>query len=149
MNKSLILLNNYKTEIMNAYRYIKRVHEAGIESKEQFDTFINLCENHVANCNIICKKLKPVFGFIQRTKYKIYKDFRSTCEFTVSDINNMISTTQAVYDKLAEIEELRETMTIKAQIDYELATEYKEVEIQRQADIREKRKIGFEIEQSE
>ena len=57
----------------------------------------------------------------------------------------MINEIQSGYDKLAEIEELRETMAIKARIEYEIANELKEAEIERQADIRETRKIGFSI----
>ena len=57
----------------------------------------------------------------------------------------MICEIQSGYDKIAEIEELRETMTIKAQIEYEIANELKELEINRQSEIRESRNIGFTL----
>lgn len=145
MNNNLTVLNNYTTEIMNSYRFINRVYESGIESKEQFTTFFNLCQNHVNICNARCKALKPIFGFIQINKNKIYKTFKNTCEYTVSAIQDFISTIQAEYDKLDEIEELRETMSVKAQIEYEIATNLKEIEINRQETIRESKKIGFSI----
>ena len=138
-------LTQYKTEIMNSFRFCKRVYEGGIETPEQFDSFTNLCQNHVDKCNMICKKLKPKFSLLQWKKAKNFINFKETCAYTISEIQIMINEIQSGYDKLEEIEELRETMAIKARIEYEIANELKEVEIERQADIRESRQIGFSL----
>jgi hypothetical protein len=73
----------------------------------------------------------------------MYKVFKDTCAYTVEEIQTMINEKQAEFDKIAEIEELRETMAIKAQIDYEIACEFKELDIERNKNIRESRSIGF------
>lgn len=136
-------LNQFTTQVMNSYRFCKRVYEGGIESPEQFTTFTNLCQGHVDICNMLCYKLKPKFGLLQQSKLKIFKSFKDSCAYTISEIQGMIGTIQSEYDKLAEIDELRETMAIKAQIEYELANEFKELDIARNKEIRESRNIGF------
>lgn len=136
-------LNQFTTQVMNSYRFCKRVYEGGIESPEQFTTFKNLCQGHVDICNMLYYKLKPKFGFLQWSKLKILKLFKDTCAYTISEMQGMIGTIQSEYDKLAEIDELRETMAIKAQIEYELANEFKELDIARNKEIRESRNIGF------
>ena len=40
-----------KGEIMNAYRYCEKVYNGGLDSYEQFQSFINLCQNFVDICN--------------------------------------------------------------------------------------------------
>jgi hypothetical protein len=55
----------------------------------------------------------------------------------------MIYNMQAEYDKIAEYEELRETMTVKAQIEHELASDFKEMDIKKNEEYRESRDIGF------
>lgn len=140
-------LNQFKNRVMNSYRFIKRVYDGGIETPEHFTTFTNMCQNHVDICNILCYKLKPkFFGIFQPSKKLIFNTFKEVCTYTISEIQDMISTIQAEYDKLAEIDELRETMTIKAQIEYELANQFKEMDIYHNKEVRESRNIGFTYE---
>ena len=82
-------------------------------------------------CNRLCKKLKPLIPFIQLRKNKVYKEFWNTCNYTISQLNSMIQTTQAEFDKIAEIEELRETMETKAFIEYEIAQKIKQLDLDR------------------
>ena len=140
-------VNSYKTEIMQGFRFCQRVYEGGIETPEQFDVFTNLCENHVNNCNAICKKIKPKLGIIQYKKYMQYKDFRYTCAYTVNYLNNILSSIQAEYDKAKEIAELQEQLEIKSRIEFELAMEFKEIEQQRQIERRKTKPIGFNVSQ--
>ena len=146
MEKVIAQLNEFTTKVMTSFRYCRKVYDGGFDSDyaaEQFATFMNLCQSHVNLCNSLCKKVKPRFKFFQWSKYKMYKAFRDTCAYTVEEIQAMINEKQAEFDKIAEIEELRETMAIKAQIDYELACEFKELDIERNKNIRESRNIGF------
>ena len=145
MKKSIEQLTKYKTAVMVSFRYCKRIYEGGIETPEQFETFTNLCQNHVEVCNALCRKLKPKLPWLQWEKAKNFSNFRDTCAYTIEQLQSMISEIQSGYDKMAEIEELRETMTIKAQIEYEIANELKELEINRQSEIRESRNIGFTL----
>ena len=57
----------------------------------------------------------------------------------------MIQTTQAEFDKIAEIEELRETMETKALIEYEIAQKIKQLDLDRIDEIKTYNKIGFNI----
>jgi hypothetical protein len=57
----------------------------------------------------------------------------------------MIKTTQAEFDKIAEIEELRETMETKALIEYEIAQKIKQLDFDRIEEIKTYNKIGFNI----
>ena len=146
MNK-FAQLNQFKNRVMDSYRFIKRIYDGGIETPEQFTTFANVCQGHVDMCNILCYKLKPnFFGIFQPSKKSIFNKFKEVCAYTISEIQDMISTIQAEYDKLAEIDELRETMVIKAQIEYELANQFKEIDICHNKEIREARNIGFTYE---
>ena len=138
-------LTQYKTEIMNSFRFCKRVYEGGIETPEQFDSFTNLCQNHVDKCNMICKKLKPKLYLLQWKKAKNFANFRDTCAYTIEQLQSMISEIQSGYDKMAEIEELRETMETKAFIEYEIAQKIKQLDIDRIDEIKTYNKIGFNI----
>ena len=136
-------VSSYKTEIMQGFRFCQKVYEGGIETPEQFDVFTNLCENHVNNCNAICKKIKPILGILQYKKYIEYKDFRYTCAYTVGTLNQILNSIQAEYDKAKEIAELQEQLEIKSRIEFELALEFKELEQARQIEKRKSKKIGF------
>jgi hypothetical protein len=137
-------LNDSITEVMNSFRFCQKIYNGGIESPEQFTSFKNLCQNHVDICNMLYHTLKPSFLWIfPLYKWKQLKKFKNVCIYTISEIKIMIANIQSECDKMAEYEELRETMTVKAQIEYELASEFKEMDIKKNEEHREARNIGF------
>lgn len=137
-------LNDVITKVMNSFRFCQKIYNGGIESQEQFTSFKNLCQNHVDICNMLYHTLKPSFlGIFLLYKWKQLKKFKNVCIYTISELKTMIYNIQAEYDKIAEYEELRETMTVKAQIEHELASDFKEMDIKKNEEYRESRDIGF------
>ena len=145
MDKNRILLKQYQTDVIKSFEFCKRMFSEGFETEVQFNTTMNVCNNYLNMCNRLCKKLKPSIPFIQLRKNKIYKEFWNTCNYTISQLNSMIQTTQAEFDKIAEIEELRETMETKAFIEYEIAQKIKQFDIDRIDEIKTYNKIGFNV----
>ena len=145
MDKHRILLKQYQTDVIKSFEFCKRMFSEGFETEAQFNTTMNVCNNYLNMCNRLCKKLKPSIPFIQLRKNKIYKEFWNTCNYTINQLNSMIQTTQAEFDKIAEIEELRETMETKALIEYEIAQKIKQLDLDRIDEIKTYNKIGFNI----
>lgn len=134
-----------KGVVMESYRYCEHVYNGGIESYEQFQSFTNLCQNFVDNCNFMCKKLKPALSILQPRKYKVYKDFNYVCGFAVNKLNGMLKEWQAGYDKSLEDAEMMKQMEARARIDHEIAIEYREKELTKEKTRLKQRPIGYNI----
>ena len=134
-----------KGEIMNAYRYCEKVYNGGLDSYEQFQSFINLCQNFVDICNFNSENIKPVLGILQPNKWAAYKDVQYTCKFVVDKLNDMINSWQASYDKSLEDCEMIKQMETRARIEHQVAIEYREKELENQRNRLKARPIGYNI----
>ena len=142
-------VNQIKTNVVAGYKYCKKVYNGGIESPEQFDVFVNLCQNYLDICNNYCATVKPTFGILQYKQYKDYKSIRNICVDTVNEINNILTGLQAQFDK--QQEEAEAYAQLEARMRFEAAVTYdiKEQERQRIKEESQKRKIGFIINKNE
>ena len=138
-------VNEIKSYIMASYRFCKKVFDGGFETPEQFDTFTKLCENHLKNCNHFCRHYKPMFGILQPKQHRIYKDILFTCSYTVEEINDMFGSYKMIQEKQAEKDNFMEQIELRARIEHELAIEYRELEIQKQKELSQKRQIGYNL----
>lgn len=136
-----INVNDLKTKVMDSFKYCKRVYDGGIETSEQFDSYIQLCTAHINTCNFWCNKVKPFLGIIQYNRYKRYKELYDLSEYTVSVLNALIAEINSVFTKYAEMEELREQIEYKMRIEHDVVMALKEVDIQEQHESGPK--IGF------
>ena len=122
MNRSQV--NHLKTKVMTSGRYLEQVFETGFDTYEQFQSFCNMCENHVNMCNTYCKRLKPLFLFLPTCRAKLYKNFRSGCAWSVEIINAMIRSWQSNYDKAVEEAKQKALLEERLRFEHELAIEY-------------------------
>lgn len=135
-------VNAIKTYIMNSFRYCKRVSE-GIESMEQFEVFVNLCQSHVDNCNFWSNKLKPTIGILQPNKKNLYENLHVVCSYTVDRLKDIINTYNDSFEKAKEEAEMQMQLELSARINNEIALEYKDNEYKK---LKESRcPIGFKI----
>lgn len=147
MNKRLEnykhLMNDLKSKIMNNGRYIEQVYEGGIDNIDQFNAFINMCENHVNMCNVYCKSYKPLLWFLNTERTRAYSNFRCACEHSVNVINSMIDSWRNSYDKMIEDAKMHAQLEDRIRIEHELAIEYSnaQYELNRKSD--NAVKIGF------
>ena len=135
-------INDLKTYIMRSYRYCIKVYET-IEDESHFETWFNLCNAHVNSCNFLLKKTKPLFTFINTKYVKTYKEFKSICEYTVGSIQSTIDEYLIEKNKANEEMEAYRSLETKARLEYELAIEYKEAELQNQKSLHQQNPIGF------
>lgn len=119
-----VRINALKDKVMTSGRYLEKVFETGFESYEQFQSFCNMCENHVSMCNTYCKRIKPRFPFIQRKQWKEYDNFRTGCVWSVEIINDLISSWQSNYDAAVEESKLRSQLEQRIRLEHEIAIEY-------------------------
>lgn len=134
-----------KGEIMNAYRYCEKIYNGGLDSYEQFQSFINLCQNFVNICNFNSKNIKPKLGILQPNKWAAYKDVQYTCKFAVDKLNDMISSWQVSYDKSLEDCEMIKQIETRVRIEHQVAIEYREKELEKQKNQLKDRPIGYNI----
>ena len=135
-------VNSVKTYIMNSFRYCKRISD-NIDTMEQFETFIKLCQIHINNCNYLCNKTKPKIGIIQRHKKQIYDNLHNLCNYTVEELNDIINIYNESFAKTREDAEMRMQLELSARINNEITLEYRERELKK---IKETRiPIGFKI----
>ena len=136
--------NDLKTYIISSYRYCQNVYES-IENDEQYESWFNLCNNHLNNCNFLINTRKPNFLdiIINRNYVNLFNDFRDSCEFTVESIQGMMNEYNANKTKLDEEIEMFNQLEKKARFEYGLAEEFKEMDIQSKNDYMSKRVIGF------
>ena len=135
-------VNTIKTYIMNSFRYCKRVSE-GIESMEQFEVFVNLCQSHVDNCNFWCNNLKPTIGILQPNKKSLYENLHVVCSYTVDKLKDIINTYKESFEKAKEEAEMQMQLELSARINNEIALEYRDNEYKKLKESR--RPIGFKI----
>ena len=141
-NPSKTEVNAIKTYIMNSFRYCKRISE-GIESMEQFDVFVNLCQVHVDNCNFWCNKIKPTLGILQPNKKNLYENLYNVCGYTVDRLKDIIKTYKDSFANAKEDAEMQMQLELTARINNEIALEYRDNEYKK---LRESRgTIGFKI----
>ena len=135
-------VNAIKTYIMNSFRYCKRISE-GIESMEQFDVFVNLCQAHVDNCNFWCNKLKPTIGILQPNKKNLYRNLYGVCSYTVDRLKDIINIYKESFEKAKEEAEMQMQLELSARINNEIALEYKDNEYKKLKESHNP--IGFKI----
>lgn len=135
-------VNAIKTYIMNSFRYCKRISE-GIESMEQFDAFVNLCQTHVDNCNFWCNKIKPTIGILQPNKKNLYENLYGVCSYTVDRLKDIINIYKESFEKAKEEAEMQMQLELSARINNEIALEYKDNEYKKLKESRSP--IGFKI----
>jgi hypothetical protein len=119
-----VQINALKDKVMTSGRYLEKVFETGFETYEQFQSFCNMCENHVNMCNAYCKKIRPSVPFIQRKQYKEYDNFRTGCAWSVEIINDMVASWQSNYDKLMEEAKIKSQLEERIRLEHEIAIEY-------------------------
>lgn len=136
--------NDLKTYIISSYRYCQKVYES-IENDEQYESWFNLCNNHLNNCNFLINAQRPNFLdiIINRNYVNLFNDFRDSCEFTVESIQGMMNEYNANKTKLDEEIEMFNQLEKKARFEYGLAEEFKEMDIQNKNEYMSKRAIGF------
>ena len=119
-----VRINKLKDKVMMSGRYLEKVYETGFETYEQFQSFCNMCENHVNMCNVYCKKLKPVIPFLQRKSYKEYDNFRMGCVWSVELINALIASWQSNYEAAVEESKQCSLLEQRIRLEHEIAIEY-------------------------
>ena len=138
-------VNQIKTNVVAGYKYCKKVYNGGIESPEQFDTFVNLCQNYLDICNNYCTIVKPTFGILQYKRYKDYKSIRNICVDTVDEINGILTGLQTQFDKQREETETFTQLEARMRFEAAVAYDIKEQEKQRIKEESQKQQIGFII----
>lgn len=119
-----VQINKLKDKVMTAGRYLEKVFETGFDTYEQFQSFCNMCENHVNMCNAYCKQIKPKIPFLQRRQYKEYDNFRTGCAWSVNIINTLISSWQSNYDATIEESKVVAQLEQRIRLEHEIAIEY-------------------------
>lgn len=141
--------NQIKTDVVAGYRYCKKVYNGGIESPEQFDVFVNLCQNYLDTCNNYCDIVRPTFGVLQYKRYKDYHSIRNICVDTVNEINNILTGLQTQFDKQREEAEAYAQLEARLRFEAAVAFDIKEQEKQRIKEESQKRQIGFIINKND
>lgn len=138
-------LNELKSKVINSWRYLNKVFDGGIETYDQFQTFVNMCENYLGLCNGWCKQVKPRLGWIQYKQMCLYKDLYETCEFVVYSINNIISSWQTAYDDALEESKQKDLYEEKLRFEHQLAMEFRDIQYEHDKECSQKAPIGFKI----
>lgn len=141
--------NQIKTNVVAGYKYCKKVYNGGIESPEQFDVFVNLCQNYLDTCNNYCDIVRPTFGILQYKRYKDYHSVRNICVDTVNEINNILTGLHTQFDKQQEEAETYAQLEARLRFEAAVAFDIKEQEKQRIMEESQKRQIGFIINKNE
>jgi hypothetical protein len=136
-------LNDLKTKVVASGRYLEQVYNTGFDTYEQFQSFINMCENHVDMCNTYCNKYKPTLWFIPTQKTKIYANFRNGCSWSVDIINTLVKSWQTSYEVAMEDAKIKSQIEERARIEHEIAIEYAENQYEKNRKADAKPVIGF------
>jgi hypothetical protein len=136
-------MNDLKSKVMNNGRYLEKVYEGGIDSMDQFQSFVNMCKNHVNMCNAYCKSYKPLFWFLNTERTRIYRNFRKGCEWSVDIINAMIDTWRDGYEKMMNDAKQQAQLEDRIRIEHELAIEYANAQYELNRKTDNAVKIGF------
>jgi hypothetical protein len=142
-------VNQIKTNVVAGYKYCKKVYNGGIESPEQFDAFVNLCQNYLDSCNHYCGIVRPTFGILQYKRYKDFKSVRNICADAVNEINNILTGLQAQFDKQQEEAEAYAQLESRMRFEAAVAYDIKEQEKQHIREESQKRQVGFIINKNE
>lgn len=142
-------VNQIKTDVVAGYNFCKNVYNGGIESPEQFDAFVNLCQNYLDICNNYCTIVKPAFGILQYKRYKDYKSIRNICIDAVDEINGILTGLQTLFDKQREEAEAFTQLEARMRFEAAVAYDIKEGEKQMLREESQKRQIGFIINKTE
>jgi hypothetical protein len=126
------IINNHKTRLLRDFNFCKKVFNKGIETDIQLQSFTNLCQAYVNNCNHITKQTKPVLGILQYKKHKEHKSLEQLCIDTVADLSGKISSTREALDKVKEEAEMYEQIETRMRIEAAVAFDIKEQERLRQ-----------------
>lgn len=137
-------IGDLKTYIMASYRFCKKVYDAGFDDTH-FASFINLCMNHINNCNYICNKYKPMLGIIQYKQYKQHRDIYDVCKYTVDELNDIIGRYKMIMSEQEEQNKFVDQIALKARTEYELSNEFAELEIEKHKSQSLTRPIGFKL----
>ena len=142
-------VNQIKTDVVAGYNFCKKVYNGGIESPEQFDAFVNLCQNYLDTCNNYCTIVKPTFGILQYKRYKDYKSIRNICVDTVDEINGILTRLKTLFDKQREEDEAFTQLEARMRFEAAVAYDIKEGEKQMLREESQKRQIGFIINKND
>lgn len=118
----------YKNSIMNSYRYCLKVYDTGFDNIDQFESFKQLCQNHVNICNFYHDRIKPIFGKIQYKRYKLYNDFKSAASFTIEDLSDILTAWQDSYNQAIEEAKAKTKIEEQLRLEHEIALEYREIQ---------------------
>lgn len=136
------IINNHKTRLLRDFNFCKKVFNKGIETDIQLQSFTNLCQAYVNNCNHLVKQTKPVLGILQYKKHKEHKSLEQLCIDTVGDLGGKISSAKEAFDKAKEEAEMYEQLETRLRIEAAVALDIKEQERLRQLE-GVKKPIGF------
>lgn len=138
-------LSDIKTKLVAGYNYCKKIYRGGINTPEQFEVFINLCEAHINNCNYYCAQLKPMFGIFQFKRYTDYCALHNICGDTVAELNEIINGLNIFIQK--QKEENEAYAQLETRLKFEAAVAYDIKEAERKQTLKNvcKRPIGFII----
>ena len=137
------VMNDLKSKVMNNGRYLEKVYEGGIDSMDQFQSFVNMCKNHVNMCNVYCKSYKPLFWFLNTERTRIYRNFRKGCEWSLDIINDMVDTWRDGYEKMMNDAKQQAQLEDRIRIEHELAIEYANAQYELNRKTDNAVKIGF------
>lgn len=136
-------LNQLKTKVMTSWRFIEQVFEGGIEDYDQFQSFNNMCANHVLMCNKWCERLRPRLRWIQYNRMKTYLEFRELCAYTVNEINDTVSSWQTMYDKAMNEAKLKAQHEERCRLEHEITLEYRNIQYEKERNADKKPFVGF------
>lgn len=137
-------LNSLKDYVMMSLRFCEQVYEGGFDSYEQFQAFINMCENHVDMCNTWLKRIKPLIPI--GPQHKMYKELLEACAYSVDCLNGWCKSLQKQYDKSIEETEAFKQIEMRCRLEHKIAMEYSEKAHEKaKADDAKKKPIGFVI----
>lgn len=138
-------VNDIKTNIVAGYNYCMKVYNGGIKTPEQFETFINLCEAHINNCNFYCMKLKPCLGIFNFKRYRDYMSVRNVCADTVDTINDVVNGLNVFMQKQKEENEAYAQLEKRLRFEAAVAYSIKENECKQTLEDTHKHSVGFII----
>ena len=136
-------LNELKSKVIASGRYLEQVYETGFDTPEQFQSFLNMCENHVNMCNVYCKRYKPFLWFIPTKYTALYRTFRNGCSWSVDIINALIQTWRSAYETDAEEAKMKAQLEERIRLEHEISIEYAEAQYEKNHKTDNKSVIGF------
>jgi hypothetical protein len=141
-----LLANNYKSSLMESYRYCIDVYNEGFDTVDQFYSFKQLCQLHVDRCNFYYKKLKPKFGKLQWRQYKLLKDIETAAKYTVNELSSLINGWADNYEKAVEEAKLMAKAEEQLRLEHKIAMEFRAVQKKKdKKELKSTKPIGFKV----